>query len=661
MTNRREFLKISASAAVGGLMLAKVRPLSGYAIKLWGTLDPETIPKYRSGLIIPPAMPWTGRMASRDSMDVQYYEIAVRQFQQQILPSGLPKTTVWSYGSVNHPTTFNYPAYTIEATYQHPVRVKWINDLVDRHGNYLRHLLPVDPTLHWANPPGPRDARPTFATTPGSYTGPVPIVTHVHGAYVTDESDGFAEAWYLPAARNIPAGYFAEGSWYRHFKEKFQHMYGVEWTPGSAMFQYPNDQRAGTFWYHDHTLGLTRVNVFAGPAGFFILRGGPGDDVSGVLPGPAPALGDPPGTHHYEIPLAIQDRAFKPDGSLHYPDSRADFDDFPGPYIPFSDISPIWNPEVFGNVMVVNGRSWPRLAVEPRRYRFRVLNGCNSRFLILKLASDPLAPRPVSPVVPFWQIGAEGGYLPAAVELPHLVMGPAERADVIVDFTGLPVGTELFLINEAPDEPYGGGMPGTDFEPADPNTTGQVMKLVVVPLSASDPSTPPDQLGLPERELLGPEIRTRKVSLNEKDSEVLPDVGPREALLGTVDDMGMAMPMMWSDQITENPGVNDTEIWEIHNHTMDAHPIHIHEIMFEVVNRETMNSSEVRDPEPWETGLKDTVIAYPDEITRVKARFDLPGLYVWHCHIVEHEDNEMMRPYYVGRLNKTWLPNVQLD
>jgi bilirubin oxidase len=502
--------------------------------------------------------------------------------------------------------------------------------------------------------------RPTFTTTPSSYTGPVPIVTHVHGAFVSDESDGYAEAWYLPAARNIPAGYFTEGSFYDHFKEKFRHKYGVEWTPGSAMYQYPNHQRAGTFWYHDHTLGLTRVNVFAGPAGFYILRGGPGDDVDGVLPGPAPALGDPLGTRYYEIPLAIQDRAFNPDGSLHYPDSRADFDDFPGPYIPFSDISPIWNPEVFGNVMVVNGRTWPRLAVEPRRYRFRVLNGCNSRFLILKLASDPLAPRPVTPVLPFWQIGAEGGYLPAAVELPQLLMGPAERADVIVDFTGLPAGTELFLINEAPDEPYGGGIPGTDFEPADPEAAGQVMKLIVVPLGRPDPTTPADQLGLPEREVLGPEIRTRQVSLNEEDSEVLPDVGPREALLGIVDDMGMAMPMMWSDLITENPGVGDTEIWEIHNHTMDAHPIHIHEIMFEVVNREPLHSGEVRDPEPWETGLKDTVIAYPHEMTRVKARFDLPGLYVWHCHIVEHEDNEMMRPYYVGRLNNTWLPNVPL-
>jgi FtsP/CotA-like multicopper oxidase with cupredoxin domain len=107
------------------------------------------------------------------------------------------------------------------------------------------------------------------------------------------------------------------------------------------------------------------------------------------------------------------------------------------------------------------------------------------------------------------------------------------------------------------------------------------------------------------------------------------------------------MPMMWDDPITENPNEGDIEVWEIHNHTMDAHPIHIHEVMFEVVNRESMDEV-VRGPEPWETGVKDTVIAFPDEITRIKALFDLPGQYVWHCHIVEHEDNEMMRPYSVG-------------
>jgi hypothetical protein len=143
------------------------------------SLDPTSIKKYVMPLVIPPAMPKTGRIGRAD-----YYEIAVRQFQQQILPLDMPPTTVWSYGSVNHPGTFNYPAFTIEANYHIPVRVTWRNQLVDSSGNFLPHLLPVDPTLHWANPPGGaagRDMRPAFTSTPGPYTGPVPIVTHLHG------------------------------------------------------------------------------------------------------------------------------------------------------------------------------------------------------------------------------------------------------------------------------------------------------------------------------------------------------------------------------------------------------------------------------------------------------------------------------------------------
>jgi len=417
-----------------------------------------------------------------------------------------------------------------------------------------------------------------------------------------------------------------------------------------AVFQYQNDQRASTLWFHDHTLGMTRANVYAGPAGFYLLRGGPDDLPAGVLPGPAPRLGDPAGTRYYEIPIAVQDRSFNADGSLFYPASRTFFDDFGGPYIPGSDISPIFNPEFFGNTMVVNGRTWPVLAVEPRRYRLRFLNGCNSRFVILKIVADPLAPRPAKAAVSFWQVGTEGGFLPAPVQLDQLLMGLAERADVIVDFTGMPVGTQLYLINEGPDEPFGGGEPGQEFEAADPATTGQVMKFTVVPLASRDTSVPPDQLRLPTFTPLGPASTTRGVSLNEEDSAVLEGVGPRAALLGTLDASGHPVHLGWDDPITEHPALGATEIWELHNFTEDAHPIHVHEVQFQVVNRQPFEPSQgpPRPPERWETGYKDTVIAYPEEITRIKAKFDLAGLYVWHCHIVEHEDNEMMRPYRVG-------------
>jgi bilirubin oxidase len=479
--------------------------------------------------------------------------------------------------------------------------------------------------------------RPTFTETPGAYTGPVPIVTHLHGGHSTQESDGYAEAWYLPAAGNIPAGYATDGTWYDSFKAQFQSQTDVTWQPGSAVFQYANDQRAATMWYHDHTLGMTRLNVYAGPAGFYLLRGGPDDKVIGTLPGPAPALGDPPGMKYYEIPIAIQDRAFNADGSLFYPDSREFFDEFAGPYIPESDISPIWNPEFFGNTMVVNGRTWPHLEVEPRRYRLRLLNGCNSRFLILKF-SDP--------ALSFWQIGSDGGFLPAPVQLSQLLMSPAERMDVIVDFSVLPPGTEVILQNLAPDEPFGGGEPEDDFEPADPATTGQVMQFRVVSAKGVDHSTPPNLLVLPALIPLGLASNTRQVSLNEEVSAVLDDVGPREALLGTLSG-STANPLGWMDAITENPALGATELWEIHNFTADAHPIHIHEVQFQIVDRQPFGGT-VRPPEANESGFKDTVIAYPGEITRIKATFDLPGLYVWHCHIVEHEENEMMRPLFIG-------------
>ena len=660
MLTRRQFLSLSALAGASLLMprtTAKahkvIRPASTEAL-----LDPTTVPKYGEPLIIPPAMPRSSEIVLPGGQPADYYRIAMRQFSQHILPPsmGLSPTTVWSYGSADHAGTFNYPAFTIESQAGRPVRVQWINDLIDGQGHYLPHLLPVDPTLHWANPPGPVDSHGHFMDTPPPYTGPVPTVTHVHGAHTTEDSDGYAEAWYLPTATDIPVGYFSQGSLYDEFRAKFADQWGVDWQPGTATFQYPNDQRATTLWYHDHTLGMTRLNVYAGPAGFYMVRGGSDDLPAGVLPGPAPALGDPPGLTYFEIPIAIQDRWFNTDGSLFYPDSRAFFDGFAGPYIPFSDIAPYWNPEIFPNMMVVNGRTWPHLQVEPRRYRLRLLNGSNSRFVILKLVSDDPTVRPGVAALPFWQIGAEGGFLPAPVMLEQLLMSPAERADVIVDFTGLPQGTEIYLINEGPDEPFGGGVPGVDFPWADPATTGQVMKFVVGQLTGPDPSTPPDQLALPVRTLLGPADRVRQVSLNEEDSLVLPGVGPRAAELGTLDALGNGVIKGWDEPISEVVRLGDTEVWEIHNFTMDAHPIHIHQVMFEVLNRENKVSGQVRPPEAWETGPKDTVTAYPDEITRVKARFNLPGLYVWHCHIVEHEDNEMMRPSRV--VQRSYLPLV---
>jgi FtsP/CotA-like multicopper oxidase with cupredoxin domain len=473
----------------------------------------------------------------------------------------------------------------------------------------------------------------------------VPIVTHVHGSHTFDHSDGYAEAWYLPRAHGIPAGFARHGSFYDFFRHRSP--LGDRWGPGRAVFEYPNDQRATTLWFHDHTLGMTRLNVYAGPAGFYLLRHGPSDLPSDVLPGPAPGLHDPAGTSYHEIPLAIQDRSFNADGSLFYPRSRRFFDGFAGPYRPHNDVPPIWNPEFFADTMIVNGRTWPVLDVEPRRYRFRILNGCDSRFLILKIAADPTT-RPAKSALPIWMIGAEGGFLPAPVELDQVLMAPAERVDAIVDFTGLRPGTELYLVNLGPDEPFG-RLTDPPKPVADPRTTGQVMKFRVVRRRSPDRSHPPDRLTLPSLAPLGRATHIRRLSLTERLIRRPGFRGPVEVKLGTVGAHGRR-PLDWDHPVTENPAVGATEIWELHNFTADAHPIHIHLVQFQVVNRQPLHGGRVRHPEPSETGFKDTVIAYPGQITRVKAHFDRPGRYVWHCHILEHEDNEMMRPYQVGRI-----------
>lgn len=680
MVSRRDFLKISAVLGASALITARFRGVTRVFAQALpgGTLDPLAVPKFQTPLLIPPVMPKAGTIRQKGGKNIDYYEISMRQFAQQILPAGFPTTTVWGYGAVRAASKkglllHNAPSLTIEADWNRPVRVKWINELVDANGNYLPHLLPVDPTLHWANPPGGmmgRDTRPTFASTPGPYTGPVPIVTHVHGAAnVGDESDGYAEAWYLPAANNIPAGYATEGTWYNFFAGKAATKYGVAWGPGFAIFQYPNSQRASTIWYHDHALGMTRLNVYAGPAGFYIIRGGPAGDAAvidtrfgtpAVLPGPAPKENDPfpPNKPYYEIPIAIQDRSFNADGSLFYPDTRAFFDGIAGPYIPDTDISPIWNPEFFGNFIMVNGNTWPFQTVEQCRYRFRFLNGCDSRFLILDFSNIP--------GVEVWQIGNEGGFLAAPVNMTavnnnKILMGPAERADVIVDFTNVPLGNYI-LGNIGPDEPFGGGIPGVDFPVADPLTTGQIMEFRVVPALAPDPTTPPMFLQLPPiTPLVGG--TPRPVALLEEMSMYFPDA-PAATLLGTVafdaTGIGTWTPRMWAEPVTENPAVGAIEIWEFYNATADAHPMHIHEVLFEVVNRQDIVVDEGTQqvqlapgsapvpPEPWEMGYKDTVIAYPGQVTRVRAQFNTPGQFVWHCHIVEHEDNEMMRPYRIG-------------
>jgi len=700
---RRAFFKYTGGTALTLYVVGPAGVREAVAEGGGGTLDPAAIEKFAQALLVPPAMPRTARLAARGGKPVDYYEISVQQFAQQVLPPGMPTTMLWGYGPVGNPSAHNAPSYTIESRWDAPVRVKWVNDLVDDHGGYLSHLLPVDPTLHWANPGqlpnadgvSRTDSRPDFTgltyvppdeftdptTQYTTYAGPVPLVTHVHGAVsVGDESDGYSEAWFLPAASDLPAGYAAHGTWYPFFAGKAHTRYGVTWGPGFSVSQYPNVNRASTLWYHDHVLGMTRLNVYAGPAGFYLLRGGPAGDGTtrdsrtgepGVLPGPAPKTNDPAGLRYREIVMAIQDRSFDSNGDLFYPDSRVFFDEYSGPYVPQTDVPPVWQPEFFGNTLMVNGRVWPFLDVEQRRYRFRLLNGCQARFLILDFAAVP--------GVRAWQVGNEGGFLPEPVDLAavsdnRLLMGPAERVDLIVDFTAVPLGRHV-LRNLGPDEPFGGGEPDVDFDQADPETTGQVLEFRVRPASSPDATTPPEFLVLPARTPLPPATTVRRVALLEQASTVID--GPIAAFVGTVDGdpsqgPATATAYPWDAPVTENPAVGSTELWEIYNTTEDAHPIHIHELAFEIVDRQPIDvippeeeiaaatdtlpsvvvsiplDSSPRPPEEGELGVKDTVISYPGEVTRLKATFLTAGQYVWHCHIVEHEDNEMMRPLRIG-------------
>jgi FtsP/CotA-like multicopper oxidase with cupredoxin domain len=733
-----------------------------------GTLDPTTIPKYVQPLVIPPVMKDTG--TDND------YDIAVRQFRQQILPGGhwnalngrndsLPATTVWSYGPADDPppdssgipggakglapalnSQFNYPAFTVENTVDDPTTVDWINDLKDpKTGKFLKHIVPVDETLHWANPAAecfddiPRTDCRGVGSDGVPYGGPVPIVVHVHGGHTNPDSDGYPEAWWLPdpAGSNFtcvsdPAmanadenKYVCEGT----LANGFGTGNNTNARPGVGSFTYNNDQPSTTLWYHDHSLGITRNNVYAGPAGFWLIRdpanpGGETGLVLGTLPGPAPAGDDDPNFDPdtrktiREIPVAIQDRSFNADGSLFYPDNRAFFEGVRKSQLNIkflpqqgSDISPIWNPEAFFNTMVVNGTTWPVFDVEPERYRIRLLNGCNSRFLNLSLEAVDEDGNSLGEV-PFYQIGAEQSLLPNVVKIvtgravalpgngtdpnltpppacatpgscPALATGLAERADVIIDFSNLPAGTKrVRMLNTGPDEPFGGFPVDA---PADPATTGQVMEFALV---ADDPdtvdnSTPPANLvlSLPDagdpaaspgqtaviRDLALLEEESAEVCVTVKPNGQIKQIksvtagetfaadclaaggepfGPKAAVLGNNGAAGGSVTL-WSDDVVTNPAYNATETWELWNWSADAHPIHLHLVKFKVLNRQVIDGA-TRPPEPNERGWKDTVTALPGEITRVKATFDIPGLYVWHCHIVEHEDNEMMVPYCVG-------------
>ena len=617
-------------------------------------LDPKTIPKYVNQLTAPPPV-YTPEYTT---VTAEYYTVDVTEFDQQILPLPFPKTKVWGYGgNTVGGYVGNAPGPTFEATRGTEIYVRYQNKLTD-----LSHLFAVDPTLHWANPNDFHPAPPFVTPYPPGYPeaqSPVPIIPHLHGGEVQSTSDGHPEAWFTPGGGTFPHGaaYNTElTEWYD----------GTDIQPYEAVFRYPNEQPPTTLWYHDHALGITRINVMSGLAGFYLLRDPDADTIAPLLP-----------SGECEMPLVIQDRTFDINGQFFFP------------AVGLNPEHPYWLPEFFGDTIMVNGLVWPNMDVKQGAYRFRLLDGSNARFYTISFWIPNANLLGIPNKLPFTVIGSDGGYLPAPVTVKELTIAPGERWDILVDFSTVPyvAGTSNIILRNTARAPYKGGGGGT---PADPQTVGQIMQFTLL-----DPAVFP---GLPAQQLpavLNPDIPTlptpaptdiRQFTL----MEIMGPGGPLEVLLDG---------KKWGAPISELPTLGTTEDWVIVNPTADTHPIHLHLVQFQLVSRQSFQVSKyVTDwwnlnptapigmgdttpiasppyqnylqgkpvlPTAYEQGWKDTIQANPGEVTIIRVRFSPidgtvydpttlypfdatagPG-YVWHCHILDHEDNEMMRPYVV--------------
>jgi spore coat protein A len=559
---RRNFLKYGAGASASLALPWTVR--RAFAARPARSM----LTKY----IQPLPLPGAGIVVATPS-GANQYSFTQREIMRQLHPH-LPPTPLWAYddgsGLAGQAGSFGMAVVAQSGT---PLQVSYANHLPETYPDWI----PVDTRL----------------TPLGNH---VRVMTHLHGGFVAGDSDGNPEV--------TPNGFGFGDTQTVHYTNQLPQM------PATLL------------WFHDHALGATRLNVFAGLAAAYILR----DQYdTGLEPNP---IGIPGGA--YEIPLVIQDRQFNPDGTFLYPTS---------------DIEGVtWIGEYFGDVMLVNGKVWPFLNVEPRLYRFRILNGCNARILNL----DTGGPN-------FWQIGAEGGMWDIPVPVKHLVLAPAERADVLVDFSKFP-GARLVMKNHKPHSPVSNPAPQLP----------QVMQIRVgTTVTQPGPtSIPSSLLGGRAAIVTGPIAATRYITLNEID----------------VDEPTWFLNLNglhFEDPTTETPKVGTVEDWVYINVTGDTHPMHTHLVTFQVIGRTPFDVEAYEEafegpngvtgghdpspfatgpeepPDPTERGFKDTVKANPGYFTRIRAKFDLPtGVmapqsYVHHCHIVEHEDNDMMRPFTV--------------
>jgi spore coat protein A len=615
---------------------------------------------------------------------VDHYTIDIAEFTDQ-LHSGLPATgtRLWGFGqggAANH----RHLGGVIVARRDKPVQITFRNHLPPNH------IMPIDNSIMGA------DGAKNRASV------------HLHGGFVPWISDGTPHAWWAP--NGVPGASFLNNRVLRP---------GQDVPPNQAEYYYPNQQSARMLWYHDHTFGNTRINAYSGIASAYVIT----DDYEDLLaksyhlPGPL----DP-----RTIYLVFQDKTFVSadimttdstwvnavagtrEGDLWYEHVYAS-EAVPGSTQPDPSIVP----EFFGDTILVNGTAYPFLEVEPRQYRFRLLNACNGRFLNPRLvyarSNDTKLPDSTEPTgslgPAFLQIGTEGGFIPTPTMLngpgqPQMLMAPAERADLIVDFRTVAPGTVFVLYNDAP-APFPNGDDAADYFPGNPYNLftvkpGQgpnsrtLLQIRVkarsgaadAPISLPKTLTPTDPFMITQIPHVPTPIpsgvRVRYLTLNE-DFDAL---GRLAQFLGTDEATSPGLfGRAYEMPATEMISAGDTEVWEIINLTMDAHPIHIHLTNAQILSRQYFDSSSYAGgvptyigdeiaPDLNELGWKETIRMYPGQVTRLIMKFDLPVVpfavpqsprtggyeYVWHCHILEHEEHDMMRPLIV--VGKTYFPFV---
>ncbi|HET9598115.1 MAG TPA: multicopper oxidase domain-containing protein [Anaeromyxobacteraceae bacterium] len=688
--------KVAAGASLAAVMVwsaptpAQVWPypgqVAGPAAPLDLPLDPATQPKFVNAM--PQTVDFIPDQTTYPGWD--YYEIAAAPvtgtaaFQSAGAPAGTQwlglvdpvsgaklYTPLWGYGQVNMgggplAGAATYPSLDFLATKGRPVKVKWVNNLPDQH------LFCPDPmNFNW---PCAID-RTLMGTKAGTGVGPYggsqqpdnAMVVHFHGGEIPPESDGFAELWFgnaHTAAAYSPGGVAQPIDPPQSLAAGGTPLTMTRPVGNSMLYNYPMVNEASTLWFHDHALGKTRLDVAAGPAGFFTIID-PANEPANLPSGP------------YDQNIVIQDRAFnapQPGSNLatiNFPNglNQTQIAPLPGqaPLTPGGNagVHPQWVPEYFGDHSIVNGMAWPFMNVEPRKYRFHLLDGSNARCWALALSNGQT----------FIQVGTDQGYLAAPVPVAKLTLCPGERADVVIDFTKQKVGSTIVMTNNAP-APYPKGVSPTAKD------VGKVMAFKVVALKAPDTSVVPATL-VPVAPLAVAGAATREMVLNEVlDAMTLYPL--RVQIDGKPFEGG----------ITETPKKGATEVWKLINTTGDMHPIHLHLVKFQIVSRQKFDLNkyskatgfavpgnatftklpiapyligQVAPPPANEAGWKDVVQTFPGEVTTIVANWDgkwnttmadpdplaggapafLPvtsGLYVWHCHIVDHEDNEMMRP-----------------